>query len=757
MKKILLFLFLALFISNKIAAQAGTLDSTFGVGGKVIMNFGASASASAVAIQSDGKIVVGGQISNQFLVERFNSDGSLDTSFSNDGWDTIGTSVNCGDLAIQSDGKIVAVGIIIVRYNLNGTLDSTFGINGTANTYSNRVGLQSNGKIIVAHGVFGTARINTNGFLDPTFGVGGTTQPISFQTEYESTTAYDIVVLPNDKIVVVGGTCTCPSSCFCDDAIAIYNSDGTLFSKFTISNEFWGYEELTSAALNSDGTLLASGIDEFFGANYVISNYGGGYPATNIYYSTIFSQPDGKFLLAGNPYQNFNDFNIARFNNDFSLSLDSSFGSNGTVITDFGSNNEQPHSIAIQPDGKIVVAGQSGGNLVLARYNNCGGTYSTVSPCTAACNGSISFISAFGNFPFNYLWSTGDTISTIDSLCSGTYSVTITDSSGCVSNYTIQLDAIAALAYRTPALCNGSCDGSASATLLNSVPPFTYLWSNGDTTDTITNLCSGTYTVSVTDSNLCTDSATVTVTQPTPITSTFNGIDASCFSLCDGSFADNIYGGNSPYVISICGGGNLVQDSLCAGIYCVIVTDAHGCDATNSFTVNEPPSILFSSSTIHNPSCTACYNGFITFNPPTGGIPPYQIGWTYHWGHMTGDTIINLPAGIYIVTATDANGCTYSFNDTLVDQPDWVRNNYSENQFIISPNPTQNQFTVYSSQFIDGTIEIYNVVGEKLISQQFAVGSQKEVTVYVSKLPASIYFVKIKTEKGSVIQKLVVQ
>jgi uncharacterized delta-60 repeat protein len=179
-------------------AAAGDLDATFGTNGQVITAFSGFAAGNAVAVQSDGKVVVVGEESNDFTVARYSSGGILDSSFGDGGKVTTDFSDNSDRayaVAIQTDGKIIVAGstgsdFALARYNSNGTLDSSFGDGGKVTTnYSvsgpgdsgRAVAVQSDGKIVLAgysydsteYEEFALLRYNSNGILDSSFGSGG--------------------------------------------------------------------------------------------------------------------------------------------------------------------------------------------------------------------------------------------------------------------------------------------------------------------------------------------------------------------------------------------------------------------------------------------------------------------------------------------------------------------------------------------------------------------------------------------------------
>lgn len=339
------------FCSTTIKAS-GTLDPGFGTGGKVITNIN-SDYAEGVLIQPDGKIILVGSVGGNpstgydFALLRYNTDGTLDSSFGSGGTflvDVLGRGNTAEAAVLQPDGKIVVVGHVhipasaeadfaVARVNSNGTLDTSFGTNGTVtigfgiNDLATDVGLQSNGKIVVVGytGLGNSAdimmvRYNSNGSLDTSFGTNGLTViDVGGGTDDY---ANAVAILPDDKILIGGNSSGA--------ALLRYDSSGHLDSSF--------------------GT---SGVSK--------TNFG--------LYETISAlvvQPDGKILTAGSMLSGTTNFGLLRFLSNGNI--DTSFGTAGKTETDFYDNTDTGNAIALRADGKIVVAGN-------VAYNGGGGNY----------------------------------------------------------------------------------------------------------------------------------------------------------------------------------------------------------------------------------------------------------------------------------------------------------------------------------------------------------------------------------------------
>ncbi|MGI8836580.1 MAG: hypothetical protein ACR2H4_08070 [Pyrinomonadaceae bacterium] len=347
-KSIVLAISLFLALPALTFAAPGDLDLSFGNGGKVITQVGSNAGARSVAIQSDGKIVAAGYSDNganyDFAVVRYNTDGTLDTSFGGTGKvvTPVGNSSDANSVAIQSDGKIVAAGtsrnfpnfdFAVVRYNTDGTLDTSFNGTGKVITQGGQafsVAIQADGKIVAAgysfnganRADFAVVRYNTNGSLDTLFnGTGKVVTPVG--SSDSSDIAFSVAIQSDGKIVAAG---TSRYDSEGDFAVVRYNTNGTLDTSFGGTGKV-----VTSVSSSGD------------------------------YARSVAIQSDGKILVVGDIGNGglFNgiDFAVVRYNTDGSL--DTSFGGTGRVVTPVG-NSSFANSVAIQSDGKIVVAGATG-------------------------------------------------------------------------------------------------------------------------------------------------------------------------------------------------------------------------------------------------------------------------------------------------------------------------------------------------------------------------------------------------------------
>lgn len=289
------------------------------------------------------------------------------------------------------------------------------------------------------------------------------------------------------------------------------------------------------------------------------------------------------------------------------------------------------------------------------------------------CNGSATANPTGGTAPYSYLWSNGQTTQTATGLCAGIYQVTITDANGCtvttsrvINPPSCDLDV---LVTGTSVACNGGANGSATATPVtnqNNVP-FTYLWSNGATTQQITAVAAGPYTVTVTDGIGCTASGTFVVTEPPLLTVSTTVVDEQTFGGCNGSATATAGGGTSPYLYSWSNGAiGQTASNICPGNYTVTITDARGCTVQRTITVNALSCTGFTVqvNTV-SPLCFGQSNGSATA-VVSGGTAPFTYFWTT--GGSTASSLPAVGAGTFTVQVTDAVNCQQTASG-VVTQP----------------------------------------------------------------------------------------
>lgn len=418
---LLLIVLAAMIVSNtviQVQAATGDLDPTFGNGGKVTTDIGSRfESVNAVVIQQDGKIVAGGGSiivpefnDGAFALARYNSNGTLDSSFGVGGkviTDLALSNDQIGALAIQSDGKIVAAGVAqlgmgLVRYNSDGSLDVSFGSGGkvftpvNARTFGMAIAIQSDGKILVSSSkptipigsAFLLVRYDTNGSLDPGFGNGGIVT-----TSFESGStdgSFALAIEDSGRIIVGGFTFNGVRTAF---ALARYESNGNLVPTFgsmgkviTVIDGVAG--EILALSLQPDGRIQAAGVSATAVSTYAAYlrynldgtldpgfGTGGAIPADSLNSDDNLIErmaivPDGHIFAVGNTRIAPSDLFVVRYNSNGNF--DSSFGQNGKTTIDFNGGTDVGEALSIQADGKVVAAGaafnaKTGFDFALAR------------------------------------------------------------------------------------------------------------------------------------------------------------------------------------------------------------------------------------------------------------------------------------------------------------------------------------------------------------------------------------------------------
>lgn len=332
------------------AQNPADLDVTFGDGGVVqTLVQGLSSVANDLVIQPDGKMVVAGEVrvgtQNQFCLVRYNTDGTVDTNFGQNGFvaGVYGLSTKFTGIAIQNNGQIVATGImfdeggeykaVVARYTTGGVPDNTFGTNGFVKLANmdnaEKILIQNDGKFVLGGYIndkFGLSRVNADGSIDATFGENGYVQSDLLDEGGVIRNSYIIdLALQNDgKIVAVGFM---SSTSYSDLAVARYNADGSLDNTFN-------------------------------GSGFVAVHYGHGAD----FGTTVKIQPDNKIVVGG--HKEFEevegvpeyDIVVTRFNTNGTP--DESFGNNGVTLIRAVSETNYMSDIALQNDGKIVFTGQ---------------------------------------------------------------------------------------------------------------------------------------------------------------------------------------------------------------------------------------------------------------------------------------------------------------------------------------------------------------------------------------------------------------
>lgn len=284
----------------------------------------------------------------------------------------------------------------------------------------------------------------------------------------------------------------------------------------------------------------------------------------------------------------------------------------------------------------------------------------TLPTCNGICNGVIDLNTSGGTPGYSYNWNPlGPNNSQIlNSACSGSYNIQITDLNGCVVTKTVNLPAalnMTALFSANQNPCFGNCAGSITITPSGGTPVMNTSWSNGQFGNVATNLCNGTYTALVTDANGCTNTFTQAIVSPSQITAT-SAISAPGCSLCNGAATITPGGGaGGPYQFAWTNGAlTSTVNNLCAGLYQVLVTDVNSCTVTQNVMISSVNGITGQNFTVQPVTCAGNCNGAATVSP-IGGAPVITYSWIAPSSTLS--SVSGLCPGNYFVQMTDANGC----------------------------------------------------------------------------------------------------
>ncbi len=437
------------------------------------------------------------------------------------------------------------------------------------------------------------------------------------------------------------------------------------------------------AAVGSDGNIYGTGgstttgdlsvIDLTTNSSHLVSSFAPG---------PVFSKSDMASFPCFNVQALFSD-SLTSCNSLTVFFTDSSSGPVGNWSWNFGDPasggantsalQDPSHTFSAAGTYTVTLIVSTGNNLCYASSSDTATMVVTISAssgfsvipaqsnilCNGSCTGSASVTVSSGTSPYSYSWNSGQTTNTISSLCSGTYTVLITDAGGCSATQTISIAQPAALSATTTATqasC-GSSVGSATVTVTGGTSGYTYAWSpTGGTNNIATGLGIGNYTCVLTDANGCMKVATVSITNSgAPFVSLAGQANVLCSGGNSGSASVTASGGTPGYTYSWSpsGGTTSAATGLSAGNYFVTVTDGAGCSNIQAVTITEPAVLSYSISS--SPSGCAAGTGAASV-VPSGGTSPYTYSWSPIGG--TNAAATGLVAGNYSVIVQDANGCT---------------------------------------------------------------------------------------------------
>lgn len=362
--------------------------------------------------------------------------------------------------------------------------------------------------------------------------------------------------------------------------------------------------------------------------------------------------------------------------------------------------------------------------------------------CSTASNGAANLIVYGGTAPYTYIWSSGGTSNNVSGLGAGVHIVTVTDANDQQYIDSINIPINSTLATQLSYTATMANNGTATVTVSGGAAPYTYLWSNGNTMATATNLPEGYASVTVTDANGCTKDDSIYVSSLT-VDVTLG--DVQCYGYNDGFVKLTVMGGTPPYTYTWASGQTADSiGGLAPGSYNVTVLDAASNAFEGSYQITGPTELLLSLTATNTNSSGS--NGAASA-VVTGGTGPFA----YDWSTGSIDSVITQqPAGNYTLTVTDANGCekietvTIGVN-TGIDAID------GESDLLIYPNPFGDKLQVAASGFNqDATVAMFNYLGQQ-VPVELIDHDASGISINTQKLAPGIYLLVLtQGEKVSV-------
>jgi len=303
--------------------------------------------------------------------------------------------------------------------------------------------------------------------------------------------------------------------------------------------------------------------------------------------------------------------------------------------------------------------------------------------CYGDNSGEINISVSGGNGGFSYQWSNNQTSQNINSLSPGSYIVTVTDNKNCteIDSFTVtQPSQLNSSIIANNLLCYNDSNGSADLTVNGGTAPYSYLWSNGQTSQNATDLTGQTYTVTITDANNCQITNSVTITGiNTPLSATISATSLLCYGDMDATAQITASGGTAPYsYLWSTGNNNNYASDLSAGDYFITVTDSNNCQIVETITVEQPSQII---TNLPNDFFICPETQEVIQASTTGGHP----GYTYQWNTGSTNSSITVSPNdttTYVVTVTDANNCSTTSSVTVYTYPELNLNVFADNDTV---------------------------------------------------------------------------
>ena len=402
--------------------------------------------------------------------------------------------------------------------------------------------------------------------------------------------------------------------------------------------------------------------------------------------------------------------------------------------------------------------------VVQSDYNSFGVS------CFGASDGLIDITTLGGTGVYTYEWSNDETTEDISNLSVGIYLVTVTDSNGCTVSTEIEITEPEELTIEVVdsdyngfgVSCFGASDGFIDVTISGGTGIYTYEWSNGDTSEDISDLSAGLYSLIATDENGCGISHVALITESdlmtiSAISSDYNGFGVSCFGASDGFIDVTVEGGTGVYTYEWSNGDtNEDPDGLVAGVYSVTATDENGCEVFIEMEITEPNELILTE--VHSDyngfgvsSCSGTNDGFIDVTVE-GGTGVYAYEWS---NGETNEDLDLIGAGIYTLLVTDVNGCVNSLS-VEITQP--------EELIVEVVQSDYNGFGVSCNGASDGFIQIIPEGGTGVYTYEWSDGTNTEEVLDVVELglilfdiSAGVYTILVTDSNGCSVEEIEVE
>jgi len=374
-------------------------------------------------------------------------------------------------------------------------------------------------------------------------------------------------------------------------------------------------------------------------------------------------------------------------------------------------------------------------------------------PCSGGNSGAIDITVLGGTSSYTFLWNNNALTEDLNSLIADTYTVTVTDNNGCFEIFSAvvsQSGTLEVAGSTVDATCSGLSNGSINLTVSGGTPGFAFSWSNGSSSQNISDLAAGNYSVTVTDANGCSLASVSDISEPSAITVSNELTDVTCYGAGNGEIALMVGGGNPPYTFNWSNGASDKDiGSLPPGTYSVIITDDNLCTVFDTASISEPDSISLSGNVTHV-SLVGGNEGSVSLEAAGG-----TFAYTFEWSNgSSAQDISNLSANSYCVTVTDDNSCSVSKCFAVTEPVSVIEKEILEKFSVFSSNGNLFVHVQLKSELECG-IQLYDLTGRLLKSHHAGRTSRINLEIPAAEFSSGCYIIAVTTELGSVKKKVI--